>query len=108
MTYDDPEDQTEAEAQTRRRQAADLEHIARYYGLEHRCGIEVALGGRVRHDGREGVIVDTVGQRLKVMFYAAEEPSICHVTWAMEYETATGWVAATPVPDPFAADPAAA
>ncbi|MFD0280026.1 hypothetical protein ACFVHB_39935 [Kitasatospora sp. NPDC127111] len=73
-------DQAEAEAQTRRRQAADLEHIATYYWLERRLGIRVALGGRVRHDGRKGVIVDTAGQRLRVMFYGDEAPSICHVT----------------------------
>ncbi|MER8103272.1 hypothetical protein [Kitasatospora sp. NPDC094016] len=108
MTYDDFEDHAEVEAQTRRRQATDLEHIASYYGLEHRLGIRVALGGRVRHGGREGVIVDTAGQRLRVMFYGAEESSICHVTWAMEYETATGWIAAAPVPDPWAASTAAA
>ncbi|MGA5822261.1 hypothetical protein ACPC54_30880 [Kitasatospora sp. NPDC094028] len=108
MTYNDFEDRIEAEAQTRRRQAADLEHIATYYGLESRMGIRVALGGRVRHDGREGVIVDTAGQRLKVTFYGDEQSSICHATWAMEYETATGWVAATPAPDPWAAGPAVA
>ncbi|WP_107054407.1 hypothetical protein [Streptomyces sp. NRRL S-350] len=108
MTYDDPEDRAEAEAQTRQRQAADLEHIAAYYRLERRLGITVALGGRVRHDGREGVIVDTAGQRLKVMFYGDQQASICHATSQMEYETATGWITATPVPDPWAAGPAAA
>ncbi|MFD7832427.1 hypothetical protein [Streptomyces sp. MJM8645] len=106
MTYDDPEDR--AEAQTRQRQAAALEHIRAYYRLERRLGVTVALGGRVRHDGREGVITDTAGQRLKVMFYGDEQPSLCHVTSQMEYETATGWVAATPVPDPWAAGPVAA
>ncbi|MGW4694039.1 hypothetical protein ACWEO1_16790 [Kitasatospora cineracea] len=108
MTRDDFEERWKAETQTRRRQSTELEHISAYYGLEHRCGIRVALGGRVRHNGREGVIVDTAGQRLKVMFHGDAEPSICHVTWAMEYETVTGWVAATPVPDPFAANPATA
>ncbi|MEV7930483.1 hypothetical protein [Kitasatospora sp. NPDC088779] len=102
MTYDDPEDQT------RRRQAADLEHIATYYRLERRLGIRVTLGGRVRHDGREGTVEDTAGHRLRVLFDGEVTPRIRHVTSGMEYETATGWVAATPVPDPFAADPAAA
>ncbi|MET9399306.1 hypothetical protein [Kitasatospora sp. NPDC002965] len=103
MTNDD--DQYEVEADNRRRQAADLEHIATYYALEKRRGIRVALGGRVRHNGREGAIVDTAGQRLKVMFYGDEEQSICHVTSGMAYETAAGWIDATPVPDPWAVAP---
>ncbi|MCX4971083.1 hypothetical protein OHA98_41465 [Streptomyces sp. NBC_00654] len=94
--YDDFEDRYEAEAQTRRRQAADLDHIATYYALDRRLGIRVAIGGRVRHDGREGTVVDTAGQRLMVLFEEDEVPRVCHVTSGMAYETAAGWVEATP------------
>ncbi|GAB2717823.1 hypothetical protein [Kitasatospora kifunensis] len=96
------EDRYEAEAQNRRRQAADLEHIATYYALESRLDIRVALGGRVRNNGREGAIVDTIGQRLMVLFNGDEAPCVRHVTSGMTYETATGWIAATPAPDPWA------
>ncbi|MET9896853.1 hypothetical protein ABZZ47_43145 [Streptomyces sp. NPDC006465] len=43
-----------------------------------------------------------------MLFDGDEVPSICHVTWKMAYETATGWVTATPVPDLWAAAPAGA
>ncbi|WP_380286500.1 hypothetical protein [Kitasatospora purpeofusca] len=89
------------------RQAADLEHIRTYYALESRLGIRVDLGGRIRHDGRAGTIVDTAGQRLKVLLDGDQTPSVCHVTSQMAYETPTGWIAATPVPDPWAAAPTA-
>ncbi|MER5988842.1 hypothetical protein [Streptomyces sp. NPDC001787] len=81
-----------AEAQTRRRQAADLAHIAAYYGLD-RLGIRVAIGGRVRHEGREGTVVDTAGQWLEVLLGEDEVPCVCHATSGMAYETAAGWVA---------------
>ncbi|MFF2080644.1 hypothetical protein ACFVXG_38500 [Kitasatospora sp. NPDC058162] len=89
------------------RQAADLEHIRTYYALETRLGIRVELGGRIRHDGRDGTIVDTAGQRLKVLLDGDETPNVCHVTSQMAYETPTGWITATPVPDPWAAAPTA-
>ncbi|MGW4806450.1 hypothetical protein [Kitasatospora sp. NPDC004272] len=89
-----------------RRQAADLEYIRTYYALESRLGIRVELGGRVRYDGREGVIVDTAGQHLKVLFDGDQAPRIRHVTSKMAYEAPTGWITATPVPDPWAAAPA--
>ncbi|MEV7165854.1 hypothetical protein AB0N79_37880 [Streptomyces microflavus] len=84
----------------RRRQTADLKHIATYYALERRFGIHIAIGGRVRTNGREGTIVDTAGEQLKIQFDGAEMPSTRHFTWDMEYKTATGWTAAKPVPVP--------
>ncbi|MFJ2778128.1 MULTISPECIES: hypothetical protein [unclassified Kitasatospora] len=108
MTYDDFEDRYEAEAQNRRRQAADLEYIATYYALERRLGIRVALGGRVRSEGRAGTIVDTVGHRLRVLFDGEEAPRIRHTTSGMEYETVAGWIAATPVSDPCVGVPVGA
>ncbi|MCX4657411.1 hypothetical protein AB0N79_36405 [Streptomyces microflavus] len=92
-------DSEEAET-NRRRQTADLKHIATYYALERRFGIHIAIGGRVRTNGREGTIVDTAGEQLKIQFDGAEMPSTRHVTWDMEYRTATGWTAAKPVPVP--------
>ncbi|MEU5978519.1 hypothetical protein [Streptomyces sp. NPDC047315] len=102
MTDSTDHDAAQVEYDNRRRQRADLAHIATYYALESRLGIRVALGGRVRHEGREGTIVDTAGQRLKVLLDGDEAPSICHVTAGMAYETPTGWVTATPIPDPWA------
>ncbi|MER7674673.1 hypothetical protein ABTY61_40305 [Kitasatospora sp. NPDC096128] len=84
------------------RQAADLEHIRTYYAMESRLGIRIELGSRVRHDSHEGVIVDTAGQRLKVLFVGDEAPRVRHATSQKTYETATGWITATPVPDPWA------
>ncbi|MFF8696223.1 hypothetical protein ACF08W_28830 [Streptomyces sp. NPDC015144] len=94
-----------AEYQNRQRQAADLDYIRRYYGLEQRVGVRVAIGGRVRSSGQEGQIVDTSGHYLMVQFDGAERPSRRHVTSNMEYATAAGWVAATPVADPCARVP---
>lgn len=109
MNYDDDlEDRMAAEYQNGQRQTADLDYIRRYYGLQERRGIRVAIGGRVRTDGQEGQIVDTSGHYLMVQFDGAEQPSRRHVTSNMEYATAAGWVAATPVPDPYAAAPAGA
>jgi hypothetical protein len=99
--YDD-EDGYSAEAFNRRRQADDLEHIRSYYRLEERLGIQVAPGGRVRHDGREGTIVDTAGQYLMVRRDGEDYAVKCHVTASMAYETPSGWVEATPIPDPWA------
>lgn len=101
MTYDDVEDRTAAEYQDRQRQTADLAYIRRYYALEQRHGIRVAIGGRVRNNGHEGAIVDTSGHYLMVQFDGEELPARHHVTANMEYATAAGWVAATPVPDPY-------
>ncbi|MFK0159158.1 hypothetical protein ACIQVK_44695 [Streptomyces sp. NPDC090493] len=97
MKYDDD---PMAEYQERRRQEADLEYIRRYYALEQRHGIHVAIGGRVRSAGREGAIVDTSGQYLMVQFDGDEQPVRRHVTANMEYATTAGWTAAKPVPDP--------
>jgi hypothetical protein len=109
MNYDDDlEDRMAAEHQNRQRQTADLDYIRRYYGLERRHGIRVAIGGRIRNSGQEGQIVDTSGHYLMVQFDGDEQPVRRHVTSNMEYATASGWVAATPVPDPYAAAPAGA
>ncbi|MEU2969072.1 hypothetical protein ABZ687_29345 [Streptomyces ardesiacus] len=102
MTYDDIEDRLAAEYQDRQRQAADLDYIRRYYRLERRHGIRVAIGGRVRSHGQEGTIVDTSGQYLMVQFDGQEQPARRHVTAHMEYATTHGWAAATPVADPYA------
>ncbi|MET8517768.1 hypothetical protein [Streptomyces sp. NPDC005077] len=104
----DFEDRMAAERQNRQRQTENLEYIRRYYALEDRHGIRVAIGGRVRHGGREGEIVDTAGQYLVVLRVGDEQPVRCHVTSNMEYEMASGWVAVTPIPDPYAAVPAGA
>jgi hypothetical protein len=108
MYDDDFEDRMAAEHQNRQRQAADLDYIRRYYALERRRGIRVTIGGRVRSYGQKGEIVDTSGQYLMVQFDGDERPVRRHVTANMEYATASGWVAATPVPDPYAAAPAGA
>lgn len=102
MTYDDDEDSVAAEHQERQRQAAELDYIRRYYALEQRHGIRVAIGGRVRSHGQEGAIVDTSGHYLMIQFDGQELLVRRHVTSNMEYATAAGWVATTPVPDPHA------
>ncbi|MFE1206296.1 hypothetical protein ACFW5V_31935 [Streptomyces sp. NPDC058762] len=101
MTYDDVEDRMDTEYQNRKRQAADLDYIRRYYALG-RLGIRVAIGGRVRSHGQEGAIVDTSGHYLMIQFDGQEQPTRRHVTSNMEYATARGWVPATPVADPYA------
>ncbi|MFD4763254.1 hypothetical protein ACFWOJ_31700 [Streptomyces sp. NPDC058439] len=106
--YEDFEDRMAAEHQNRRRQAADLDHIRRYYALESRHSIRVAIGGRVRHNGREGEIVDTAGPYLVVLRDGDEQPVRCHATSNMEYATAAVWVAVTPISDPYTAVPAGA
>ena len=103
--YDDFEDRMAAEHQNRQRQTADLDHIRRYYALESRHGIRVTIGGRVRHEGREGEIVDTAGQYLLVLRDGDEQPVRRHATSGMEYATADGWTAVTPIPDPYARVP---
>lgn len=85
------------------RQHGDLEHIRSYYRLEHRIGVRVALGLRVRHAGRPGVIIDTSGQYLIVRLDDEPVPVTVHATSEMEYEGAEGWVRAVPLPDPYAA-----
>ncbi|MFD9394176.1 hypothetical protein ACFWBB_26590 [Streptomyces sp. NPDC060000] len=116
MIYDDDvEDRMAAEYQERQRQVADLGYIRRYYALEQRHGIRVAIGGRVRSHGREGAIggrvrshgregaiVDTSGHYLIVQFDGEELPARRHVTSNMEYATTAGWVAARAVADPCA------
>ncbi|WP_159400435.1 hypothetical protein [Streptomyces sp. XY431] len=52
--------------------------------------------------------MDTAGQQLKVLFDGDRVPRICHVTSQMAYEAPTGWITATPVPDPWAAAPTGA
>jgi hypothetical protein len=109
MMYDDDfEDRMAAEHQNRQRQTTDLDYIRRYYGLERRNGIRVVIGGRVRNNGQEGRIVDTSGHYLMILLDGDEQPVRRHVTSNMEYETAAGWVAAAPVPDPYAGVPAGA
>lgn len=105
MSYDDVEDDLAAEYRNRQRQAADLDYIRRYYALEQRHGIRVAIGGRVRSNGQEGTIADTSGHYLMVQFDGEEQPARRHATSNMEYATATGWVPATPVADPCARVP---
>ncbi|MFJ9574570.1 hypothetical protein [Streptomyces bacillaris] len=103
---DDDDDLYDAEYRERRRQDADLRHIAAYYGLEQRLGIRVAIGGRVRSHGTQGTIVDTAGQHLKILFDGEETPRVRQVTSGMAYETAAGWVDAIRVPDPCPRPPA--
>jgi hypothetical protein len=101
----DVEDDLEAARRERTRRAADLKHIRDYYRLEEHLGVRVEIGGRVRHDGREGAIVDTAGQYLLVLRDGDEQPVRCHVTSSMEYATDAGWVRATPRPDSYASIP---
>ncbi|MEU9355027.1 hypothetical protein AB0D65_29535 [Streptomyces griseoloalbus] len=108
MYDDDVEDRMAAEHQRRKRQAADLDYIRRYYALEQRHGIRVAIDGRVRSNGREGVLVGTSGHYLMVQFDGDEQPARRHVTSNMEYATADGWTAVTPVSDPYASTPSGA
>ncbi|MFE1270548.1 hypothetical protein [Streptomyces sp. NPDC058758] len=101
MNYDyDVYEQLEQERLDHERRAANLEHIRTYYGLEARCGIRVDIGIRVRSEGREGTVVDTAGQYLMVQRDGEEWPVKLHVTSGMEYETAGGWVSASPRPTP--------
>jgi hypothetical protein len=53
--------------------------------LKERCGVTVALGGRVRHGDREGTIIDAAGQRLRVLQDGDEHPVVCHITYNMAY-----------------------
>ena len=89
---------------TRARQAGQLDHINTYYRMSERLGVRAAIGGRVRHEDREGEIVDTAGQYLRVLLDGETEPVTCHATANMAYwsPTAAGWAQATPLPDPYA------
>jgi hypothetical protein len=88
---------------TRIRQNRELAYIADYYSLRDRLGIMVEIGGRIRRDGIEGTIVDTVNQYLRVLWDGDTVPSVTHVTADKEYLTPDGWVRATMRPDPCAA-----
>ncbi|MGW0757131.1 hypothetical protein ACWD1Y_11685 [Streptomyces sp. NPDC002814] len=85
------------------RQHGDLDHIRSYYKLEHRIGVRVDLGLRVRHHGRPGTIIDTRGQYLVVRLDDEPLPVTVHATAEMEYQGKDGWVRAVPLPDPYAA-----
>ncbi|MGW0562902.1 hypothetical protein ACWDZ4_20340 [Streptomyces sp. NPDC003016] len=85
------------------RQDGDLDHIRSYYGLEHRIGVRVELGLRVRHEGRPGTIIDTRGQYLVVRLDDETVPVTVHATSGMTYQGKDGWVRAVPLPDPYAA-----
>ncbi|PRH81077.1 hypothetical protein C6N75_00595 [Streptomyces solincola] len=85
------------------RQHGDLDHIRSYYKLEHRIGVRVDLGLRVRHEGRPGAIIDTRGQYLVVRLDDETVPVTVHATSGMEYQGKDGWVRAVPLPDPYAA-----
>ncbi|MEU0857512.1 hypothetical protein ABZ352_19015 [Streptomyces griseofuscus] len=87
------------------RQDSDLEHIRSYYRLEDRIGVKVALGLRVRHGGRPGVIIDTLGQRLVLRLDGDPVPVVAHATSSMEYNTKDGFVPAVPLPDPYGSVP---
>jgi hypothetical protein len=82
------------------RQRADLRHIRSYYALEHRIGVRVDLGLRVRHAGRPGTIIDTRGQYLVLRLDDETVPVTVHATSGMEYQGKDGWVRAVPLPDP--------
>ncbi|MFD7763608.1 hypothetical protein [Streptomyces microflavus] len=85
------------------RQDGDLGHIRSYYRLEHRVGVRVDLGIRVRHEGRPGVVIDTRGQYLVVRLDGEQHLVTVHATSGMEYHGPKGWVRAVRVPDPYAA-----
>ncbi|MGW7090055.1 hypothetical protein ACWGH2_42100 [Streptomyces sp. NPDC054871] len=85
------------------RQHSDLEHIRSYYRLEHRIGVLVRLGLRVRHSGRPGTVIDTSGQYLVLRLDDEPVPVTVHATSSMEYEGPDGWVRAVSLPDPYAA-----
>ena len=99
MTFDHDDDRDQAHAE-RARQAADLEHIHTYYRLPERLGVALAIGTRIRHEGTEGQISDTDGHYLLVLLDGQEHPVKLHPTTSMAYLTRSGWVTATPLPDP--------
>jgi hypothetical protein len=101
VPYDHDEDPAEL-ALTRRRQAGQLDYINTYYRLPERFGVRATIGGRVRWTDREGLIVDTAGVYLRVLLDGDTEPVTRHATSNMAYWAPTGWVQATPVPDPYA------
>lgn len=101
MPYD--HDDPDSIVHTRNRQDSQLAHINTYYQLHERLGVRAAIGGRVRHADREGAIVDTAGQYLRVLLDGDTEPVTCHATSHMTYRSPTaGWVQATALPDPYA------
>ncbi|WP_033328578.1 hypothetical protein [Streptomyces yerevanensis] len=57
MPYDDYDDPGST-VDTRTRQASQLDYINTYYRLRERFGVRAALGGRVRHEEREGEMCD--------------------------------------------------
>lgn len=97
-----PHDQDDA-FRTRRRQADQLDYINTYYQLPERLGVRTAMGGRVRWTGREGAIVDTAGTYLRVLLDGDTDPVTRHAASNMAYWSPTGWVQATPLPDPYTA-----
>jgi len=98
MTFDHDDDQDQVRA-GQLRQAADLDHINRYYRLSERLGVRVAIGDRIRFEGTEGRIADTCGHYLLVLLDGQEHPAKAHPTASMAYLTPGGWVEATPLPD---------
>ncbi|MFG2887597.1 hypothetical protein ACGFYV_35860 [Streptomyces sp. NPDC048297] len=101
MPYD--HDDPDSIVHTRNRQDSQLAHINTYYQLPERFGVRAAIGVRIRHEEREGAIVDTAGQYLRVLLDGDTEPVTCHATSNMAYwSPAAGWVRATQLPDPCA------
>lgn len=107
MPYD--HDHLDGIVHTRDRQARQLDHVNSYYQLPERFGVRAAIGSRVRHADREGEIVDTAGQYLRVLLDGDTEPVTRHATANMTYWSPTaGWVQATRLPDPYATATASA
>jgi len=97
VTLDHAQDHARAD---QLRQAAALEHIHNYYRLPERLGVRLAIGARVRFEGAEGQITDTFGHYLMVLLDGQSHPVKVHPTASMAYLTSSGWITATPLPDP--------
>ncbi|MFE5511652.1 hypothetical protein ACFQ9J_13665 [Streptomyces sp. NPDC056529] len=103
VLYDPAFDEDPADVHVRRRQEGQLEHINAYYRLPERLGVTVALGGRVRHEDREGTITDTAGQYLRVLLNGDTDTTVRHATASLAYQHPDStWVEATPLPDLYA------
>ncbi|WP_435191348.1 hypothetical protein [Streptomyces sp. bgisy126] len=71
--------------------------------VRRRLGVTVALGGRVRHEDREGTITDTAGQYLRVLLNGDTDTTVRHATASLAYQHPDStWVEATPLPDLYA------
>lgn len=61
-----------------------LDYVRRYYGVDARRGMRVAV------DGRPGVLTTGAGHYIRVRFDGERHSVPCHPTWRVDYAPALG------------------